>query len=169
MKTKWTLNVGEFRPATDIYSSNQLERCIVRVNPNGKTLEADTESRPNSTLMAVYNGQVLEAAFDSCDGYYPTRERVERFLATEEAISLLDRIFEGYSERWNGQNIVGKLDDDASEAWEMLIYCLFSLCTTVKTALTAEKVFAECREESLTFASRKDVEAFSESMEKDGY
>lgn len=166
---KWSFEIGEFRPGYDVYNSGKLQRCIVRVNPSGKNLVADTESQPNCTTFRLYNGQEYEAAFDLQDGYYPTRDAVESYLATEEATSLLDRIFEGYSERWNGHASIGKLDDNASEAWEMLLDRLSSLCTTPKTAITAEEVLAECREECLTFTSHEDVQAFSESMEKDGY
>ena len=169
MEKNWTLNVGEFRPAYDRYNSGKLERCVVWIDPAGKILSADTESLPNSTTFRLYNGQEYKSVFGSQDGYYPTQWDVEDYLATGEAVSLLDRIFEGYSERWNGQNFIGKLVDDAQEALEALLNHFAALCTTPKTVITAEEVFAECREECLTFASCEDVAVFSASLEDDGY
>ena len=169
MEKNWTLNVGKFRPGYDVYNSGKLERCVVWIDPAGKILSADTESLPNCTTFRLYNGQEYKSVFDSQDGYYPTRQGIEAFLATAEAGSLLDRIFEGYSESWDGQNFIGKLDDDAQEALEALFNHFAALCTTPKIVVIAEEIFAESREDFMTFESCEEVEAFSVTMEKDGY
>lgn len=83
----------------------------------GKILIEDAHRDVNSIPFTVYHGRVLSYGASGV-----TVENIKRIIRNHKP--LLERIAAGHTVEWNGNNHIGKLNDDAMEAHMALAYVL---------------------------------------------
>lgn len=71
----------------------------------------------NSCLISVWHHRAGRASLP----FMLLRSEWEQFVIDTEDIR--ERIAQGYSEKWDGHNMVGELDADAQEAWDSIREC----------------------------------------------
>ena len=115
MKTEITII-----PCTGEYPLYQMypQQC----NPQDAYIQLDPDARE---LSADWNAEVGNAIPMSVYHVRKFRYSVSEYLHASEVTALMEelmplalRVCNGYSEEWDGHNLVGALNEDASEAHE---------------------------------------------------
>ncbi len=84
--------------------------CFIELDPSTGALTAKYNPEVGNAVPAsVYHGKVLRWSIPLMNA-----ETVNALM--EQVTPLAQRVCDGYSERWNGSNTVGKLTEDAEEA-----------------------------------------------------
>jgi hypothetical protein len=107
---------------TELWLEPTERRVVVsQYHDSGATPEGEWHKRQLAWLLdgsTEYGHSEIEA---------PDDESLREFLEGEEGQALLDRICDGHDINWDGNNIVGSLDDDAQAAAQELMGAINNL------------------------------------------
>lgn len=111
---------------TDPYRRNTggLTTSAIQFDPaNRRVWIVQHEPGCNSTAMAFYHNvelyQVIENMVDA--GQPEDEDAMREYLEGEEGQRLLGIVADGHEVVWNGNNHVGRMTDEANDAWEELM------------------------------------------------
>ncbi len=103
-------------PLYSKYSNEmQAQPAYIELDPAARTLDADYSGEVGNAVPAnVWNGKILR---------YPVPSSI--YAASlldfmQQQLPLFERICEGWNEEWDGNNYVGRLNDDAQAAHDEL-------------------------------------------------
>lgn len=108
-------------PEVDPYHRDTGKLCetYITISPETGKVWVSQEYDDNATPIDVWNGIDITERLGF--GQVMDGEKIQDYLESEEATSLIQRIINGHEVEWNGNNHVGHLNDDANEAWEELV------------------------------------------------
>jgi hypothetical protein len=90
--------------------------CL-NIDPRSRDCSVSQEYDNNSTSEPVWNGRVIQERLHGfLDG-----DQIKLFLESDEGQEILDKICDGHSVDWNGNNFVGHMDDDCEHNLESLV------------------------------------------------
>lgn len=87
------------------------------LDPRSGEYRITQEGSDRTTPMDEWHGLVLAEKLDG----HPDTNSAREYLESDEAVGLIKTIIAGYEVEWDGNNHVGRLDDDAREAWDELV------------------------------------------------
>lgn len=107
----------ETRPSADPYQAMTagVTRSEFWLDPQARVCMVYQAQDTRSTTGRIYHGIELAATNRHCDA-----DRLREALEGEAYQSLLRRVCDGHEVVWDGQNMRGKLTEDARDAWDAL-------------------------------------------------
>jgi hypothetical protein len=104
-------------PVNDPYNTGQLTKTVLEINPEARTASITQRYHDNSIPAREWNGLDLMEYIDTSNGYlYPCKKYLEG--AGQE---LLKAVCDGHSIKWDGNNLVGHLSDEAQNTLDELV------------------------------------------------
>lgn len=127
-------------PQLDPYHRDTNGETLTQFSINLETGEygLTQEYDDNATSEAVWNGRTQAKVLD----LRPSESSARAYLEND-AVALVQRVLDGGEVEWNGNNMVGSLDDDAQAAWETLINDLNDLPANEMALWSCEDWFAQ--------------------------
>lgn len=121
------------------------------INPDTRECGASQQSgAPGQGIPAEeYHGLVLAFGIGGGREYgrhsepSPDGDALEEFLESDEGQDLLDRICDGHNRRWDGNNTIGELDEDAEEAKAELLNAISRLPSESTVTWTVDDWFSQ--------------------------
>lgn len=119
MATQIKITKIETMPQIDPYhqDTGQETWTALFIDPQERTAYIRQECDDNATPVDIYHGRRLCQRLD----IRPDEDAAREYLTGNAGQALLERIVSGHSVNWDGSNMIGSLDDDASEAFDELI------------------------------------------------
>lgn len=122
MKTLFiTLNNEQYKLHIDIdpyhADTNQFTKTAIEIDPADNRITIGQDMDDNAIPEPIWYGRIIHAVVS---GQPLDAGRVETYL-TEDATELLETIIRGHDIYCNGNNRVGNLSDDASDALDKII------------------------------------------------
>lgn len=103
------------KPELDPYTNpSRASITTLRINPEDRTVKVYQDWRSNNTLMTLYHGLEFEIVFPN----WPSEKQMEAWI--DHYAGNIESIMDGFSARWNGNNWIGVLTDDARRSLEYL-------------------------------------------------
>ncbi len=98
------------RPGVDAYHPEQSTYTAIKLNPIEREVWVCQENDDNATPMDEYHDLILVLSTRR----HPDEDEIRIYLTDNP---LLETVCNGYERVWDGNNIVGRLSDEAKEAW----------------------------------------------------
>ncbi len=93
------------------------------IDPQERTVAIAQDWDDNATPIEEWTGRVLHSKLYA----RPDEDAARSYLEGDEAQALLERIVDGHSIEWDGNNMTGGLNSDGNEAYNELVNTLESL------------------------------------------
>jgi hypothetical protein len=108
------------KPEHDPYTNIEgvVSKTTLKLDPRDRTVWVTQEYNDNSTLMDEWNGLVLTWGIPG----HPSENGMREWI--NERMTDLTTICDGFEAHWNGNNIVGRLTDEARGTKESLEFLL---------------------------------------------
>lgn len=91
--------------------------AYVEINPTARTISADYSGEiGNAVPMSVWHGRIIRISVPA-EIHGPS---LAEYLQLPETVAQLEQICDGYDERWDGSNHIGRLTEDAHAVAEQL-------------------------------------------------
>ena len=129
MTTENKITVGTIDTAKSIdpwrRGTGGMSRSALRLTPDGQVDVLQDDPGQSGTPEEYYHRRVLystiEHVQDGDNGDEPDADEVRDYLEGEEGQRLMRMVLDGWEIDWDGHNLVGKLTDEATAAWEELL------------------------------------------------
>jgi hypothetical protein len=130
------------KPQLDPYhrDTNGETKTVLKINPCDNTAWIDQEYDDNAVSMDEWNFLIISQSLSS----RPDENEAKTYLKFDDGQYLLNRIINGWSSNWNGNNIVGHITDDAELALNELINDLENLDSTEWALWTIDEWLNQC-------------------------
>ena len=152
-------------PQLDPYHRNTggETRTCFWIDPRSKKIGISQEYDTNSCSMDEWNGLVISRYLS----VRPAEDETRLELTDNDLVS---RVIDGWDSDWNGNNIVGNLNDDAQTALEELIDNLESLPENPIVIWGCEEWYGNCSAGELGLTSEttnEEIKKLAEEYESD--
>ncbi len=167
METKLDIRTNNLESFTPLYLhySGQInyQPGYVELDQNGVVRAGTQESIGNSMPMSWFHGTDIAWGVSGC----VQGKALKAFLESDEAIKLLERVYNGHETEWDGHNWVGKLDEDAEEA-QAEFETLLDELPTVSVLGAGEYLYDAKREIGITAnTTDEELQEMADTLESD--
>lgn len=161
----------------DMYRRNgQMTTTEMWISPQKRLVIVEQYHRSGSTSVDVWHRRELTFSLNSENGVQemeqepPDGDSLKELLESDEGQALLDRICDGHDIDWDGNNMVGSLDEDAQIAVQELLEAINDLPRSSIVTWMVDDWFGHCTDSDLglrKLMSYRQIRKLSEQFEKD--
>lgn len=157
----------ETKPYIDPYhrDTQSLTHTHIRIDPEDMTCSIVQECDNNSTSIDEWNGLIISRRIHS----FLDNAQCDTYLKSEDGQSLLSKICDEHTVKWNGNNHVGGLSLEGESILDELVEELESMYTDVEY-WTCEEYFSNCSDEEIGISAEltdNQVKELSEKLDEE--
>lgn len=106
----------ETKPQLDPYHADTNSPTLTQLwfDPRDGTYGVSQEYDDNATPMDEWHGLILT----NTNRTGPDEDEARAYLTDPDTVALLQQVIDGFEVVWNGSNMVGRMTDEARDAWE---------------------------------------------------